>query len=46
MAARDRFYQDRKQELMEKPATAPSNKLSVKERLQKKLQEKKAKEDV
>ena len=46
MAARDRFYQDRKQELMEKPASAPGNKLSVKERLQKKLQEKKAKEDV
>jgi hypothetical protein len=39
MAARDRFYQDRKQELMEKPAPA-GGKLSVKERLQKKLQEK------
>jgi hypothetical protein len=46
MAARDRFYQDRKQELMEKPAAPPGNKLSVKERLQKKLQEKKAKEDI
>jgi hypothetical protein len=39
MHARDKFYQERKKEMMENPAPT-GGKLSVKERLQKKLQDK------
>jgi len=39
MHARDKFYQERKKEMMESPAPT-GGKLSVKERLQKKLQDK------
>jgi hypothetical protein len=43
MQARDQFYQERKKEMMENPAQVSGGKMSVKERLQKKLQEKQSK---